>query len=201
MGVLGFAVLPVTAYLLGSIPWGLILARLFTGVNLRGRGSGNIGATNVRRLAGNRLGIATLALDSAKGALPVYLALGLAPLDTPTGQVFAGLVALCAVIGHMAPVYLKFSGGGKGVATAAGCFAVLTPAALVVSLLVFVLFVCMTSRASAGSLAAAVTLPLWVSTLSQSAPLTVWAALAAALIVARHRDNIVRLVRGREPRI
>jgi len=198
---LGFVVLPVVAYLLGSIPWGLILARLFTGVNLRSQGSGNIGATNVRRLAGNRLGILTLALDGAKGALPVFLALGLAPIDTTAGQVFAGLVAICAVIGHLAPVYLKFSGGGKGVATAAGCFAVLTPAALLAALLVFVLFVCMTSRASAGSLAAAATLPLWVSALAQSTALTGWAILAAALIVVRHRDNIVRLVRGTEPRI
>jgi len=201
VGILGIVVLPVAAYLLGSVPWGLIIARVFGKTDIRRQGSGNIGATNVRRLAGNRLGALTLVLDAAKGAVPVVLAAKLVPPQTPAGQVFGGLVALCAIAGHMAPVYLKFRGGGKGVATAAGGFAVAAPAALVVSLLVFVLLVCLTSRASAGSLGAAVSLPLWVAKLSGAAPLTVCAAIAAALIIYGHRDNIVRLATGREPRI
>lgn len=195
-----FYLLPVLAYLLGAIPFGLLLARIFAGADLRRLGSGNIGATNVRRVAGNRLGLAVLLLDGGKGALPALAAAALVdPAGTP-GAAYAGLVALAAVAGHMFPVYLKFRTGGKGVATAAGAFLALAPAALGLSLLVFVLMVCLSDRVSVGSLAAAVFLPLAVHLTGRPLALTLWAVVAGGLIVWRHQANIRRLLSGREPR-
>ena len=192
--------LPIFAYLLGSIPFGLLLARIFAGADLRRLGSGNIGATNVRRVAGNRLGLTVLLLDAAKGALPALAAAALVDPAGALGAAYTGLVAACAVAGHLFPVYLKFRTGGKGVATAAGAFLVLAPAALGLSLLVFVLVVCFTDRVSAGSLAAAVFLPLAVHLTAKPLTLTLWAVVVGVLIVWRHRANIRRLLAGREPR-
>jgi glycerol-3-phosphate acyltransferase PlsY len=193
--------LPVGAYLLGAIPWGLVLARVFTGTDIRRQGSGNIGATNVRRLAGNRLGALTLFLDAAKGALPVYLSLAIVPVHGAAGHAYSSLVALSAIVGHIYPIYLKFKDGGKGVATAAGCFAVMTPTALMVAVVVFVLAVGLTRRVSAGSLTSSATLPLWVWQLTASIPWTLCGLLTTVLIIHRHRDNIARLAAGKEPRI
>jgi glycerol-3-phosphate acyltransferase PlsY len=192
--------LPVFAYLLGSIPFGLLLARIFAGADLRRHGSGNIGATNVRRVAGNRLGVTVLLLDAGKGALPALVAATLVDPAGARGAAYTGLVALCAFAGHLFPVYLKCRTGGKGVATAAGAFLVLAPAALGLSLLVFVLMVCLTDRVSVGSLAAAAFLPLAVHLTARPLPLTLWAVVAGALIVWRHQANIRRLLAGREPR-
>jgi acyl phosphate:glycerol-3-phosphate acyltransferase len=195
-----FYLFPILAYLLGSMPFGLMLARIFAGADLRRLGSGNIGATNVRRVAGNRPGLAVLLLDAGKGALPALMALSLVDPAGTLGAAYAGLVALCAFAGHLFPVYLKFRTGGKGVATAAGAFLVLAPAALGLSLLVFVLLVCLTDRVSVGSLAAAGFLPLAVHLTARPLPLTVCAVIAGALIVWRHQANIRRLLTGREPR-
>jgi glycerol-3-phosphate acyltransferase PlsY len=195
-----FYLLPVLAYLLGSIPFGLLLTRIFAGVDLHRLGSGNIGATNVRRVAGNRLGLAVLLLDAGKGALPALMAAGLSDPGDALGAAYTGLVALCAFAGHLFPVYLKFRTGGKGVATAAGAFLVLAPAALGLSLLVFVLVVCLTDRVSVGSLAAAGFLPLAVHLSARPLPLTVCAIIAGGMIVWRHKSNIHRLLNGREPR-
>jgi glycerol-3-phosphate acyltransferase PlsY len=195
-----FYLLPVLAYLLGSIPFGLLLTRIFAGTDLHRLGSGNIGATNVRRVAGNRLGLAVLLLDAGKGALPALAAAALVDPAGAPGAAYTGLVALCAFAGHLFPVYLKFRTGGKGVATAAGAFLVLVPAALGLSLLVFVLVVCLTDRVSVGSLAAAGFLPLAVHLTDRPLPLTVCAIIAGTLIVWRHQTNIRRLLSGREPR-
>lgn len=195
-----FYLLPVLAYLLGSIPFGLLLTRIFAGADLHRLGSGNIGATNVRRVAGNRLGLAVLLLDAGKGALPALAAAALVDPAGAPGAAYTGLVALCAFAGHLFPVYLKFRTGGKGVATAAGAFLVLAPAALGLSLLVFVLMVCLTDRVSVGSLAAAGFLPLAVHLTIRPLPLTVCAIIAGGLIVWRHKSNIHRLLNGREPR-
>lgn len=192
--------LPVFAYLLGSIPFGLLLARIFAGADLRRLGSGNIGATNVRRVAGNRLGSAVLLLDAGKGALPALAATTLVDPAGALGAAYTGLVALSAFAGHLFPVYLKFRTGGKGVATAAGAFLILAPAALGLSLLFFVLMVCLTDRVSVGSLSAAVFLPLAVHLTARPLPLTICAVIAGALIVWRHQANIRRLLSGREPR-
>jgi glycerol-3-phosphate acyltransferase PlsY len=191
----------LSAYLLGSIPFGLILTRCFTKVDLRKQGSGNIGATNVRRTAGNMLGAITLVGDVLKGALPVFLALRLVPEPAWGRDVYAALVALAAFSGHLYPLYLHFKGGGKGVATAAGCFLILSPTATLIALLVFLLGICWYNRVSVGSLAAAAVLPLAVWKTTDAAVPTICAALISGLIIYRHRDNLKRLIAGREPEL
>ena len=195
-------ILPLGAYALGSIPSGLMVTRVFLRSDIRRQGSGNIGATNVRRTVGNMPALLTLAGDVLKGALPVWLAQALVPAG-PSGWIGAywSLVAFCAVGGHLYPLYLKGRGGGKGVATTAGILLALAPAALAVSLLVFVAAACAFNRASVASLLATGTLPLIIWKTTQSAIFCVWAVLTFALIAVRHRDNLLRLARGGEPRI
>ena len=188
--------LSLAAYLVGSIPSGLLLARRFGGVDVRRRGSGNIGATNVARVAGVGLGAATLAADLFKGWLPVFCAHRMAPAE-PAGALAA---AVLVVLGHMFPVFTRLREGGKGVATAAGSFLVLAPGALAVGGAVFALVFAAGRRVSAASLAAALTLPAaawWTGR-----PLIVWAGagVIAALILWRHAGNIRRLLAGTEPR-
>ncbi len=191
--------LAVFAYLAGSIPCGLVLARQFGAVDIRQTGSRNIGATNVFRTSGLGLGVLTLLGDLSKGALPVWLALQLSIQPELMTPVYVSAVALCAFCGHLYPVYLKFKSGGKGVATAAGCFLIISPAATGIVLTVFLLFAAATNRASVGSLAASVALaPVvwWATTIEEY---TVCAALMAILICVRHHENIRRLYHGIEP--
>jgi glycerol-3-phosphate acyltransferase PlsY len=197
--MLKFFALPLFAYLLGSIPWGLVITRMFTSVDIRQFGSGNIGATNVRRVAGTTLGILTLTGDTLKGAVPVWLAVTLAGSDGVWAQAYISLVALCAVGGHLYPVFLKFKGGGKGVATAGGCFLVMVPEATIIAILVFIMCVCFWNRVSVGSLAAAAALPVVVWQVTHSEIITGCAILTAAFIYIRHKDNIKRLWSGTEP--
>jgi acyl phosphate:glycerol-3-phosphate acyltransferase len=192
--------MPVAAYLLGSIPVGVILTKLFGKGDVRKAGSGNIGATNVARVAGPLAGILTLALDAAKGAAAVSLAARFTN-QSAAWMVIAGLSAL---IGHCFPVWLGFR-GGKGVATAAGVFLVLCPLALLGSLTLFILVVVFSRYVSLGSISAAASIPLLVYFLwapHHAPPLVVtFGALAAAiLVVYKHDANIQRLVEGREPR-
>jgi acyl phosphate:glycerol-3-phosphate acyltransferase len=194
-----FLVLPVFAYLMGSIPWGLVLTRLFTSANIRQEGSGNIGATNVGRVAGPGLGILTLAGDMLKGAVPVWMAVTITAPNKFWSLIYISVVALAAFIGHIFPVYMKFKGGGKGVATAAGCFAVISPVAFVVIILVFVMFVCWSNRVSLASLAAAAILPVSVWKTTGSGVITGCALVTAIFIYFRHIDNIKRLLNGTEP--
>jgi acyl phosphate:glycerol-3-phosphate acyltransferase len=191
---------PVAAYLLGSIPVGVILTKLFGKGDVRKVGSGNIGATNVARVAGPLAGILTLALDAAKGAAAVSLAARFTN-QSAAWMIIAGLSAL---IGHCFPVWLGFR-GGKGVATAAGVFLVLCPLALLGSLTLFILVVVFSRYVSLGSISAAASIPLLVYFLwapHHAPPLAVtFGALAAAiLVVYKHDANIQRLVEGREPR-
>lgn len=199
--MLKILVLPIFAYLLGSIPWGLIITRMFTSVDIRQLGSGNIGATNVRRVAGTPLGILTLMGDTLKGTVPVWLAVTLAGSDAIWAQAYISLVALCAFGGHLYPVFLKFKGGGKGVATAGGCFLVMVPVATIIVILIFIMFVCFGNRVSVGSLAAAAALPVVVWQVSHSEIITGCAVLTAVFIYIRHKDNIKRLWSGTEPTI
>jgi glycerol-3-phosphate acyltransferase PlsY len=192
--------LPLFAYLLGSIPWGLVFTRLFTQVDIRRQGSGNIGATNVSRVAGSTLGMFTFAGDILKGALPVFIAVSLVSAGDPWPDAWQSAVALAAFLGHLYPVFTGFKDGGKGVATAAGCFLVLSPFACLTALGAFILLIGVTRYVSAGSLGAALVLPPAVWFWSHTLALTVAAAVMAALIFRRHSPNIKRLVRGTEPR-
>lgn len=192
--------LSVFAYLLGSIPCGLILTKRFASIDIRQKGSRNIGATNVRRVAGTTLGAFTLAGDLLKGALPVCLAVyAMAGTDKLTGEIYLSIIALSAFLGHLYPVYIKFKAGGKGVATAAGCFIIISPIACFVAMLIFILFIFLSRRVSAGSLSGAAVLPVAVWLTSHSIPLTTCALITTIFIFSRHKDNIKRLLSGTEP--
>lgn len=185
--------LPVLAYLLGSIPCGLLLARRFARVDLRRSGSGNIGATNAARLGGPVLGLATLAADIGKAFLPVWAA------SVWTGSpVVPVAAAVAAVLGHTYPLYTRFH-GGKGVATTAGGFLGIAPPAVLFAAAAFLVCGGIFRRASVGSLAAALLLPFAVHAAAGSWTVTTGAALASALIFIRHAENIRRLVAGTEP--
>jgi glycerol-3-phosphate acyltransferase PlsY len=185
------------AYLLGSVPWGVIWTRIFSNVDVRSAGSKNIGAYNVFRVAGRRLGLMTLGGDLLKGAIPVLVGISWLGVSDWKGEVLVCLIALSAFAGHLFPVFLGFK-GGKGVATAAGCFLVISPFAFLVCVLVYVLVLCCWGYSSAGSLSAAAILPgaIWLAT--HSLPITGCAFIMALLIFVRHADNIKRLLEGTE---
>ena len=194
-----FIGLLLLAYLLGSIPWGLILARIFAQQDIRQKGSRNIGATNVTREAGVTPGLLTLIGDFSKGAVPVYLTWVAFNLADGSSDIYLSAVALAALLGHLFPVYLKFRDGGKGVATAAGCFAVISPPAVISASIVFMVLLFAVRRVSVASLSAAVVLPIaiWIS--ARSGTLTTAASTFTLLIFIRHRENLKRLVSGTEP--
>jgi glycerol-3-phosphate acyltransferase PlsY len=197
---IAFFWLPAVAYLLGSIPWGVVFTRNFASVDIRRQGSGNIGTTNVSRVAGSTLGLLTCAGDVLKGAAPVYMALILAGENQYAIDLLPAVVALGAFFGHLFPLYLKFKDGGKGVATCAGCFVILSPPACLSALLTFIMVLFVSKRVSAGSLAAAAVLPgaVWLST--GSLQFTAGAVIMAIFIFIRHTENIKRLISGTEPR-
>ncbi|HEX9457245.1 MAG TPA: glycerol-3-phosphate 1-O-acyltransferase PlsY [Candidatus Acidoferrum sp.] len=192
--------IPLPAYILGSIPFGLILAKLFGGTDVRKGGSGNIGATNVARVIGPVAGILTLILDVAKGSAAVLLAARLSQ-DSATWMMIAALAALA---GHCFPIWLKFK-GGKGVATAAGMFLVLCPLAFLGSVILFVLVVTFWRYVSLASISAAAAMPLlmyflWAPRHAPPLVITFGSLAAAVLIVCKHAGNIRRLVQGVEPK-
>ena len=185
---------PIASYLIGAIPFGLLVGRL-AGVDVRASGSGNIGATNVARLLGKKLGLVTLVLDCLKGFLPIYLASRLLP--DSTAQTVLLLCGILAVVGHMFPVYLGFK-GGKGVATGLGVFLFLSPPAIGISCIVFVAAVALSGYVSAGSLLASGLFPIWLWLLGEPPGPIVTGLVVAALIWLKHHENIGRLIRGEE---
>ena len=187
-------------YILGSIPVGYLLVRARSGRDIRAMGSGNIGATNVARTAGWSTGVATLILDVAKGFLAVWLA-GHYSAGNIRFMTYAGLAA---ILGHVFPVWLKFS-GGKGVATALGVFLMICWAAVASAILLFAIVFLYWRYVSLASVSAAAALPLLVYLLyapGHAPPTAVTAGtlLAAAIIIVKHRENIERLMAGTEPR-
>lgn len=189
------------SYLLGSIPSGLLLARL-RNVDVRTTGSGNIGATNVARSAGKGLGLMTLVLDAAKGAVPVVVAgaLDLFPALNPAFDRNATIAAaLGAVLGHVFPVTLGFR-GGKGVATALGAIAALAPASLPLPLLAFGVSFGLTKRVSVGSICAAMAAPFGSVATGYPPQVSAGIAILSCVILYRHRDNMERIRAGTEPR-
>ena len=187
------------AYTSGSIPFAH-LAGMAKSVDLRKQGSGNLGATNVFRVLGWKIGIAVFLADAAKGAIPVLL---LPPrIESPHDPVmWAILVGVAAIMGHVRPVFLKFGKGGKGVATAAGVFFALAPIPMAVTFAVFLAVVLASGYVSLGSLTSAVVLPtLLAITLGVNSPLFLVSALVALFVFWTHRANIGRLRRGEENR-
>ncbi|MEW6594417.1 MAG: glycerol-3-phosphate 1-O-acyltransferase PlsY [Thermodesulfobacteriota bacterium] len=189
------AVLLIGAYLVGAVPFGLVIGRL-AGVDVRSAGSGNIGATNVGRLLGRKLGLLTLAADVAKGVLPMVMA-GWLVDDASRHDVVVALCGAAAFLGHLFPVYLKFR-GGKGVATALGIFVYLTPLAALAAAALFVTVVYNWGYVSLGSLSAALFMPGLVWLIYRDPTAALLALVLGALIWLKHRDNIGRLMRHEE---
>jgi len=194
----------LVAYLVGAIPWALIIGKRLYGVDPREHGSGNLGATNVFRVLGARASIITLLLDAAKGALAVVIA----SLLVPEAQF--GFLAhewtrvgamMAAVFGHSYSPYIGFK-GGKGVATSAGALAVLTPLVFVLELTIFALVVVLSRMVSLGSIVVAVLYPLLVwYVYPDNLPLQITVIILAVLVLWRHRSNMARIVRGQESKI
>ncbi|MGB3212737.1 MAG: glycerol-3-phosphate 1-O-acyltransferase PlsY [Desulforhopalus sp.] len=186
---------PIFGYLVGAIPFGLVISKM-VGVDVRTQGSRNIGATNVNRVLGKKLGFVTLVCDCLKGLLPMYSAAIILP-ESGTKELVVALTGVMAVLGHMFPVYLKFR-GGKGVATGMGVFLFLSPTAIVFSLAVFAITVALTGFVSAGSLLASGLIPLWLYLLGGSKMTIGASAVVAVLIWCKHHENISRLIHGKE---
>ena len=181
------------AYLLGSIPTGLLLGKAY-GIDVRKEGSGNIGATNLYRTVGRKVGVMTLAGDCLKGLLPV-----LAVTYSSLPSEYAAWVGLAAFCGHVFSVFLMFK-GGKGVATALGVFLALSPLAVAFALGVFIVLMLIWRYVSLGSITAAAVMPLAVWLLGGGRVLILVTMLIAAVVIIRHIENIKRLVSGTENR-
>ena len=184
----------VFGYLLGSIPFALLLTRR-QGIELRNVGSRNPGAANVLRSAGIGRAVAVLLLDAAKGTVAV----GAARVMSDDVAVATG-AGLAAIVGHIYPVWCGFR-GGKGVAASAGVFAVLAPLATLIAILVFVATIAATRFISAGSIAGALALPVAAAVGNLPNPVVAGTFLAAVIVLVRHRDNVSRLMAGTERRI
>jgi glycerol-3-phosphate acyltransferase PlsY len=205
----------LAAYLLGSIPTGYLLIRVFRHEDIRSIGSGNIGATNVLRSGGKGLGIATFLIDMLKGCVAVYLgrlaAISLIshgmPIDaghmtTEAGRNFEALAALCAVLGHMFPPWLRFH-GGRGVSTGFGVFLVAAPLAALAAITVFALTILITRYVSLGSILGSASFPVfaWLLVSGDRPPFFIAVQfIVAGLIIAKHYPNIRRLLAGKESR-
>jgi glycerol-3-phosphate acyltransferase PlsY len=204
MNIAAYVCLGIVGYFLGSIPFGLILVQALRGEDVRLSGSGNIGATNVARSGGTKLGVATLLLDALKGYLAVEIAI-MASRRIPNVDLAlaASLAALCAILGHVFPVWLRFR-GGKGVATAVGAFVGLAPQAILVVLAIFLIVVAVFRYVSLGSIIASAIFPVLAFFLyrGQSSPAGLAVMLGASLlIIFKHRANIRRLLNGTENRL
>jgi glycerol-3-phosphate acyltransferase PlsY len=184
----------IAAYLIGSIPFALILARRW-GADLRVVGSGNLGAANVMRASGVTAGLLVAILDMSKGAASVWMAARIGE-----GTPLPAAAGLAAIIGHIYPIWLRFR-GGKGVATACGVFSILTPLAVPPALALFAIVVWLTKYISLGSVVASLALPPLAYAFGSPAAAVVAAAGAAAIIVFRHRSNVLRLWTGTERRV
>ena len=195
-----FLLIAATSYLLGSIPFGYLLVRIFRGEDVRHSGSGNIGATNVSRKS-PALGALTLLLDAAKGFFAVHLAATFFPQHGPALHRIMAAAALFSIVGHMFPIWLGFR-GGKGVATALGAFLRFSPIAVLLAVIIFVAVVLLSRRISLASIVTAAAFPLAVCFLTRPADPAVIALISAAslLIIVRHHQNIRRLITGEEPR-
>jgi acyl phosphate:glycerol-3-phosphate acyltransferase len=190
-----YLLLIIASYFIGAIPTGVILAKAFAGRDIRQEGSGNIGATNVTRVLGKKVGALTLVGDLLKGFLPVWAGAAV------TGSInVACLMGLAAFLGHLFPIYLKFK-GGKGVATALGVFLFFSPVVILIEVVVFAASLAIWKYVSLGSMLAAGTMPALLFLLSYPMPVVLLSIIFAILIVIKHSSNIQRLMSGTENKI
>ena len=192
--MIGDVLIVVGAYVLGSIPFGYVLPRLLRGEDVRERGSGNVGASNVWRVYGRSLGIPVALLDVAKGFVPALVGL-------EVGGDWVGVLAgAAAMIGHARPVFLAFGKGGKMVATAGGVALALAPLAAAACLAVWLVVFAVSRYASLASILTAAALPVLALAFGSSWPIVGFSALAAVGVILLHRHNVRRLLAGTEPR-
>ncbi|OFW33805.1 MAG: acyl-phosphate glycerol 3-phosphate acyltransferase [Candidatus Aquicultor primus] len=194
------AALVVFAYLLGSVPFGLVVSKLLFRVDIREHGSGNIGATNAYRTLGPVAGAVVLTGDVLKAMIPVFAVryfLAGTPDAVPLASVVVGLVA---IIGHSYSIFLKF-GGGKGMATAGGLMLALWPLVALILLGIWIAVIAVTRYVSLGSIIVAMILPVLVYLMYPKTEYIIFALLAGLLIIFRHRSNIARLLAGEELKI
>jgi glycerol-3-phosphate acyltransferase PlsY len=184
----------IAGYLLGSIPFALLVSRHLSGVDLRRIGSGNVGAANVARASGIMAAVVVALLDTAKGAAGVIVAVRLS-----SDSVAPAAAGFAAIVGHIYPIWLGFR-GGKGVATACGVFSLLAPAAVLPALAIFLLTAWLTKYVSLASLLATIVVAPLAYATGSPAPIVTAALAASILIVFRHRSNVVRLKAGTEAR-
>lgn len=193
----------ILAYIAGSFPSGLVIGKAIYHTDLREYGSHNTGATNAYRVFGAAGGLAVLILDVAKGMLGVYLGQVAGSLMTLTAeqQVYLMVVGGCvAIVGHSCSIFLKFK-GGKGVATGLGIILFLAPWETLIVFAVWCVIVAITRIVSLGSIIAAVLVPILMYAFHEPLPITIFGLLAAILVVVRHKDNIIRLMQGRELKV
>ncbi len=183
------------SYLIGAIPFGVIIARVFYHVNIREHGSKNTGATNVWRVLGKKPGIATLTLDALKGVLPVVLVRHFFPNHVG----FAVACGLAAIVGHNWSIFLMGS-GGKGVATSAGVFLALVPLQATLAVVTFLIFFLSTRHVSVGSMAGALVLLVSMFLTNTPPTLRILGIVAALMILVKHIPNMKRLAKGEEPK-
>jgi len=187
--------LVIFAYLVGSIPTGVVLSRAFAGKDPRQEGSRNIGATNVMRTAGKTLGALTLIGDALKGLIPVCIALWLVEEEP-----WVAAVAFAAFLGHCFPLYLGFK-GGKGMATALGIYLPLAPLAVLVNIFFFASAVAISRMVSIGSLIAALAMPLLIWIGKYPLPYVLMSICVGIIVFYRHKENIKRLIEGKENKL
>jgi acyl phosphate:glycerol-3-phosphate acyltransferase len=190
-----YIVLIVASYLLGAVPTGVILAKVFAGRDIRQEGSGNIGATNVTRVLGKKVGALTLVGDLLKGFIPVW-----AGFHLVSSMEVVCLMGLAAFLGHLFPVYLGFK-GGKGVATALGVFLYLSPIVILIEVIIFAFAVGVWKYVSLGSIIAAASMPLLLLMIAFPKPVVLLSIVSAILIIIKHRSNIQRLLSGTENKV
>jgi len=189
-----FAAIVVLGYLLGSCPWGFWLVKLFRGEDVRKAGSGGIGASNVFRLYGRRLGFPVFFLDIAKGFVPAYL--GVVYVSHLCG-ILAGAAAM---VGHWRPLFLRFEKGGKTVATAGGAFLGVAPLVALVAIVVWLVAFALTRYTSVASILSTLTLPVTAAALDYPPSVIVFGGLVAVAVLFLHRANLRRLRSGTENR-
>lgn len=187
--------LPFATYLLGSMPFGLLFAKAH-GIDIRSQGSGNIGATNVARIMGKKIGLLTLFFDLSKGLLPIVFA-RIYFESYPEKDLIIALMGFTAILGHCYPIFLKFK-GGKGVATAAGVFLGVCPVAAGVAFAIFMLMFQVCRIVSVSSITASILMPFAVYICCPSLNFFYMAALSSIIIIYKHKDNIIRLIKGEE---
>lgn len=190
------------SYLIGSIPTSYIIAKLLRGIDIRDYGSGNIGATNLIRVVGKTPGIIALLLDVFKGVLPLVLLAQIfyRPQMAISKPLFSVVLGLCVVFGHIWTIFLRFK-GGKGVATTIGVFIGLMPLVTTLALVIWLIVVLLTKYVSLGSLVMAVSLPLLMIIFSQPTEYILFSVILCIFICYKHKDNIKRLIEGREFKI